>query len=308
MICVFNKPGKWTRHLHWYCMCFDLIPNRALNIVVINEHTTNHFFMVLMLTKQKPSFWHMASTLLYPNSWFVKEITTRTDFLSVSVPLCWAMLVISHPLDSGSSCSVLCLPFYVPLVFFIFTVPANAYCLLTCALEVQFDWHSAAWRIARHKSDDRLALQRQTVSRSLPLHVVHSEMQDSRAGANTAKIRRKAGQCYQLQHAALSIVVLSIRRQSHWLFHFTRELIVWNESSWYKSRGPAVERRHVLWKRMAFTEEGEHALGEAILDFHCNFKIQIQSCFITSLQAVDFFSLQSILCGYITLFTQHWSH
>lgn len=47
--------------------------------------------------------------------------------------------------------SILC-----PSLFF-FTVPANAYPLLTFAPDVQFDWHFAAWGIAHRKSHDRLA-------------------------------------------------------------------------------------------------------------------------------------------------------
>lgn len=85
-----------------------------------------------------------------------------------------------------------------PLVFFLFTAPANAYSPLTFVLQAPFDWHFCCWKIAHRKSDDRLAVQRQPMSSSLPLHVVHSELSDNHARSNMATAQKNAGQCYQL--------------------------------------------------------------------------------------------------------------
>lgn len=109
------------------------------------------------------------------------------------------MLVISHPLDSGSSRSVFCLPFYATFGWSLFTVPANACSPSTFALEAQLDWHfAAAERMVHHKSDDRLAVQRQLKSCSLASRVVHSEPTDSRGGANIAEAQKGGVQCYLL--------------------------------------------------------------------------------------------------------------
>lgn len=81
----------------------------------------------------------------------------------------------------------------------LFTVPANACSPSTFALEAQLDWHfAAAERMVHHKSDDRLAVQRQLESCSLASRVVHSEPTDSRAGANIAEVQKGGVQCYLL--------------------------------------------------------------------------------------------------------------
>ncbi len=133
----------------------------------------------------------------------------------LSVSCSWTMLVISHPLDSGSSCAVLCLPFYVPLVFSLFTVQANAYSPLTFALEVQFDW-----RIARRKSDDRLAVQRRPMSCSLPLHVVHGELSDSYARSNMAETRQVNVICSNTLPWALWICLFADNAIDFSLLHY----------------------------------------------------------------------------------------
>lgn len=159
-------------------------------------------------------------------------------FPSASVSFWWTLNVISHPPDSGSSCSVLCLPFYAPLVFSLFTVPANAYSLLTFALEVQFDWHFAAeW--SDRESDDRLAVERRPVSCSSLFASACCPR-----WARLAKTQRKSSSMLSAP-AHCPELCATVRLQTrHWLFPFTLELIIWNElGCWYKSRGPAAERK-----------------------------------------------------------------
>lgn len=131
-----------------------------------------------MLTKQKRS----SSTVVYPNSWFLQEITTCIDFPSASVCSWWTMLVIFHPLDSGSSCPVLCLQFYVALVFSLFTVPANAY--------PPSPLHSKFNLTGTLQLKDGAPYNRWQAVWSLPLHVVRVELSGSRARANMAKARQ----------------------------------------------------------------------------------------------------------------------
>jgi len=94
-------------------------------------------------------------------------------FLSIPLLLLNCGCHISS-LDSGSSRSVFCLPFYLILVFSVFTVPANAGFSLTFTLEGKTWLTLCSWRIEHHKSGDRLAVQRKPTSRSLLRRVVHT--------------------------------------------------------------------------------------------------------------------------------------
>lgn len=126
------------------------------------------------------------------------------------------MHVITHPPGSGSSprelSAILCLP-----CLFLFTASANAYSPSTFALSVWFDWHFARRRMVNQVAG--WPSEGNSLSRRFLLRVVRAELSGSHVAANMGETRREEGQCYQLQHTALSLVALSICRQCHRLLH-----------------------------------------------------------------------------------------
>lgn len=169
----------------------------------------------------------------------------------------WTSYLILQTAAPVALCSVC--HFMPPLSSLFLLFLLMHYSLLTFALEVQFDWHFAAeW--SDRESDDRLAVERRPVSCSSLFASACCPR-----WARLAKTQRKSSSMLSAP-AHCPELCATVRLQTrHWLFPFTLELIIWNElGCWYKSRGPAAERKltcpvkiNVVQKEM-LTQEKPH--------------------------------------------------
>lgn len=101
-----------------------------------------------------------------------------STFLADELCSLYLMLWTVAPADLYTGCHFMSPLSFLLLLLLLMHIPVDlcTWSLVWLAL--------CCWRIAHRKSNDRHAMQRQSLSCSLPLHVVHSELSDSHVTAN----------------------------------------------------------------------------------------------------------------------------